>query len=49
MEAAAAAAMPVTPGAVAYVIANPAPATPDDVPETVVQVVDLKPIGSRFR
>ncbi|KAM0836736.1 hypothetical protein ACQ4PT_062129 [Festuca glaucescens] len=44
----AAAAMSVTPGAVAYVIANPSPASADDVPETVVQVVDLKPIGSRF-
>uniref|UniRef100_A0ACD5TVT4 Uncharacterized protein n=1 Tax=Avena sativa TaxID=4498 RepID=A0ACD5TVT4_AVESA len=48
MDAAAAAAMSVTPCAVAYVMANPSPASPDDVKETVVQVVDLKPIGSRF-
>ena len=44
----AAAATSVTQDAVAYVQANPSPASADDVPETVVQVVDLKAIGSRF-
>jgi replication factor A1 len=44
----AAAAVSVTPDAVAYFQANPTPASADDVPELVVQVVDLKPIGSRF-
>ncbi|XP_020197717.1 replication protein A 70 kDa DNA-binding subunit B [Aegilops tauschii subsp. strangulata] len=38
----------VTPGAVALILANPTPESPDDVPEIVVQVLDLKPIGSRF-
>ncbi|VAH88189.1 unnamed protein product [Triticum turgidum subsp. durum] len=38
----------VTPSAVALILANPTPESPDDVPEIVVQVLDLKPIGSRF-
>ncbi|EMS53693.1 Replication protein A 70 kDa DNA-binding subunit [Triticum urartu] len=38
----------VTPSAVALILSNPTPESPDDVPEIVVQVLDLKPIGSRF-
>uniref|UniRef100_A0A0E0KAH9 Replication protein A subunit n=1 Tax=Oryza punctata TaxID=4537 RepID=A0A0E0KAH9_ORYPU len=40
----------VTPGAVAFVLENASPdeATGVPVPEIVLQVVDLKPIGSRF-
>uniref|UniRef100_A0A0E0GIZ1 Replication protein A subunit n=1 Tax=Oryza nivara TaxID=4536 RepID=A0A0E0GIZ1_ORYNI len=40
----------VTPGAVAFVLENASPdaATGVPVPEIVLQVVDLKPIGTRF-
>ncbi|KAF0910886.1 hypothetical protein E2562_004843 [Oryza meyeriana var. granulata] len=38
----------VTPGAVAFILENPSPNTDAGVPEIVLQVVDLKPIGSRF-
>ncbi|XP_006649629.1 replication protein A 70 kDa DNA-binding subunit B [Oryza brachyantha] len=37
----------VTRGAVAFILENPSPAAAD-VPGIVLQVVDLKPIGSRF-
>jgi replication factor A1 len=43
------AARSVTPGAVSYVLENPSPADAATVPDLVIQVVDLKPIGSRFR
>ncbi|XP_062210348.1 replication protein A 70 kDa DNA-binding subunit B-like [Phragmites australis] len=42
------AARSVTPGAVSLILANPSPDSAADVPEIVVQVVDLKPIGIRF-
>ncbi|MQM07130.1 hypothetical protein Taro_039963 [Colocasia esculenta] len=35
-----------TPGAISTILANPSPDSSDAVPETVVQVVDLKPIGA---
>jgi replication factor A1 len=43
------AARSVTPGAVSYILENPSPADAATVADLVVQVVDLKPIGSRFR
>jgi hypothetical protein len=43
------AAKSVTPGAVSHILANPSPGNAAEVPELVVQVVDLKSIGSRFR
>ncbi|WOL17668.1 replication protein A 70 kDa DNA-binding subunit B-like [Canna indica] len=36
----------VTPGAISTILANPSPDSSSDIPELVVQVVDLKPIGS---
>nr|CAD1837939.1 unnamed protein product [Ananas comosus var. bracteatus] len=36
----------VTPGAIAALLANPTPDSPLEILEIVVQVVDLKPIGS---
>ncbi|KAF8673750.1 hypothetical protein HU200_048503 [Digitaria exilis] len=45
------AAKSVTPGAVSHILANPSPGDAAEVPELVVQVVDLKSIGgtgSRF-
>lgn len=36
----------VTPRAIATILAHPSPDSPDAVPEIVVQVVDLKPIGT---
>ncbi|OEL28110.1 Replication protein A 70 kDa DNA-binding subunit B [Dichanthelium oligosanthes] len=42
------AAKSVTPGAVSHILANPSPGNAAEVPELVVQVVDLKSIGSRF-
>ncbi|XP_062216405.1 replication protein A 70 kDa DNA-binding subunit B-like [Phragmites australis] len=42
------AAKSVTPGAVSLILANPSPDSAADVPEIVVQVVDLKSIGTRF-
>ncbi|KAM0937492.1 putative replication factor A protein [Dioscorea sansibarensis] len=41
----------VTPGAISMLLANPSPDSSSEIPEIVVQVVDLKPIGnstSRF-
>ena len=45
------AATSVTPGAVSHILANPSPGAAAEIPELVVQVVDLKSIGtgSRFR
>ena len=45
------AAKSVTPGAVSHILANPSPGDAAEIPELVVQVVDLKSIGtgSRFR
>ncbi|KAL6649484.1 hypothetical protein ACP70R_013708 [Stipagrostis hirtigluma subsp. patula] len=42
------AAKSVTPDAVSLILANPSPDSAADLPELVVQVVDLKPIGTRF-
>ncbi|CAA6657380.1 unnamed protein product [Spirodela intermedia] len=36
----------VTPGAVSAILADPNPDSPEIVPELIVQVVDLKPIGN---
>ncbi|XP_039116942.1 replication protein A 70 kDa DNA-binding subunit B-like [Dioscorea cayenensis subsp. rotundata] len=36
----------VTPGAISMLLANPSPDSSSEIPEIVVQVVDLKPIGS---
>ncbi|XP_072980506.1 replication protein A 70 kDa DNA-binding subunit B-like [Typha angustifolia] len=36
----------LTPGAVSLILANPSPDSSSEIPEIVVQVVDLKPIGS---
>ncbi|XP_042449670.1 replication protein A 70 kDa DNA-binding subunit B-like [Zingiber officinale] len=36
----------VTPGAVSMILSNPSPESPSDVPEIIVQVLDLKPIGT---
>ncbi|KAJ6795411.1 replication protein A 70 kDa DNA-binding subunit B [Iris pallida] len=36
----------VTPGAISTLLANPSPDSSSELPEIVVQVVDLKPIGS---
>ena len=45
------AAKSVTPGAVSHILANPSPGDAAEIPELIVQVVDLKSIGtgSRFR
>ncbi|RLN39553.1 replication protein A 70 kDa DNA-binding subunit B [Panicum miliaceum] len=43
------AAKSVTPGAVSHILANPSPGDPTEVPELVVQVVDLKPLGGTSR
>jgi hypothetical protein len=40
------AAKSVTPGAVSFVLANPSPKEADNVPELVVQVLDLKSLGA---
>lgn len=45
-ESAPMAAKSVTPDALAIILANRSPESPEDVPEIVVQVVDLKPLGS---
>ncbi|KAG6474057.1 hypothetical protein ZIOFF_067981 [Zingiber officinale] len=36
----------VTSGAISMLLSNPSPDSPTDLPEIIVQVVDLKPIGS---
>ncbi|THU72612.1 hypothetical protein C4D60_Mb04t14040 [Musa balbisiana] len=36
----------VTPGAISMLLSNSSPDSPSDIPEIIVQVVDLKPIGS---
>ncbi|KAJ0963496.1 hypothetical protein J5N97_028618 [Dioscorea zingiberensis] len=36
----------VTPGAIPMLLANPSPDSSSEIPEIVVQVVDLKPIGT---
>ncbi|XP_039779304.1 replication protein A 70 kDa DNA-binding subunit B-like isoform X1 [Panicum virgatum] len=43
------AAKSVTPGAVSHILANPSPGDAAEVPELVVQVVDLKSIGTGSR
>ncbi|PKA59761.1 hypothetical protein AXF42_Ash011885 [Apostasia shenzhenica] len=36
----------VTPGAISLLLSNPSPDSTSDIPEIIVQVVDLKPIGN---
>ncbi|ONK64694.1 uncharacterized protein A4U43_C07F28910 [Asparagus officinalis] len=36
----------VTPDAISKLLSNPSPVVPSEIPETIVQVVDLKPIGN---
>uniref|UniRef100_A0A0D9VR72 Replication protein A subunit n=1 Tax=Leersia perrieri TaxID=77586 RepID=A0A0D9VR72_9ORYZ len=49
MDSDAAMSVTVTPGAVAHIMENPSPNTDTEaVPEIVVQVVDLKPVGARL-
>lgn len=36
----------VTPGAISTFLSNPSPDSPSEIPEIVVQVVDLKPLGN---
>lgn len=38
----------VTPDAISKIIANPSPDSSSDVPDLVVQVLDLKSVGNRF-
>ena len=38
----------VTPDAISKIMANPCPDSSSDVPDLVVQVLDLKPVGNRF-
>lgn len=38
----------MTPDAISKIIANPSPDSSDDVPDLVVQVLDLKSVGNRF-
>ncbi|KAJ4972807.1 hypothetical protein NE237_005981 [Protea cynaroides] len=38
----------ITPDAVFTILANPSPESSSEVPELIVQVVDLKPVGNRF-
>ncbi|XP_077222798.1 replication protein A 70 kDa DNA-binding subunit B-like [Tasmannia lanceolata] len=39
----------VTPGAISTLLSNPSPDSSTSIPEIIVQVIDLKPIGSRFK
>nr|GMC54543.1 replication protein A 70 kDa DNA-binding subunit B [Ipomoea batatas] len=38
----------VTPDAISAILANPSPGSGSDLPELIVQVVDLKPAGNRY-
>ncbi|XP_031119723.1 replication protein A 70 kDa DNA-binding subunit B [Ipomoea triloba] len=38
----------VTPDAILAILANPSPGSGSDLPELIVQVVDLKPAGNRY-
>ncbi|XP_043704466.1 replication protein A 70 kDa DNA-binding subunit B [Telopea speciosissima] len=38
----------ITPDAISTILANPSPGSSSEVPELIVQVVDLKPVGNRF-
>ncbi|XP_021733994.1 replication protein A 70 kDa DNA-binding subunit B-like [Chenopodium quinoa] len=38
----------VTPDAISKIIANPSPDSSEDLPDLVVQVIDLKAVGNRF-
>lgn len=39
----------VSPNAISYLFANPSPDSSSDVPDIVVQVVDLKSMGNRYK
>ena len=38
----------VTPDAISVILANPCPDSSSDLPEIIVQVVDLKPTGNKY-
>lgn len=38
----------VTPDAVSTILANPCPDSSTDLPEIIVQVLDLKPTGTKY-
>ena len=38
----------VSPDAICTILANPSPESSSDLPEIVVQVLDLKPTGNRY-
>ncbi|MCL7022964.1 hypothetical protein MKW94_028869 [Papaver nudicaule] len=39
----------VTPDAISFVLANPSPDASSEIPPLILQIVDLKPAGARFR
>lgn len=37
-----------TPDGIATILSNPSPDSASDIPDIVVQIVDLKPVGNRY-